>query len=73
LDVTVRDFAPIMQDAWQHGTPAVGVVYTSDRTFPRSKDLVGNMIRALDALLSEGLPPEPIRDHWLQAPPHEGD
>jgi len=69
----VGDFAPIMREAWQHDTPAVGVVYTSDRTFPRSKCFVGNMIRALDAWLNAGLSPDPIRDHWLQAPPQEED
>jgi hypothetical protein len=67
----VRDFAPIMQRAWQDGTPAVGVVYTSDRTFPRSKGGVGFIIRALDALMQAGLPPDPIREHWLQPPPEE--
>jgi hypothetical protein len=69
----VGDFAPIMQEAWRDGTPSVGVVYTSDRTFPRSRNLVGNMTRALDALLRAGLPADPIREHWLQAPPREGD
>ncbi len=67
----VADFVPIMQRAWQNGTPPVGVVYTSSRTFPRSKSGVGFIIAALDALLKAGLPPGPVREHWLQPPPEE--
>lgn len=64
----VPDFARIMQRAWQDGTPPIGVVYTSNRTFPRSKNTSGVLIRALDTLLNAGMPPDPLREHWLQLP-----
>jgi predicted nuclease of predicted toxin-antitoxin system len=64
----VADFVRIMQRAWQEGTPPIGIVYTSNRAFPRSKNTSGVLIRALDSLLSTGMPPDPLREHWLQPP-----
>ena len=57
----VRDFMPLAQRALQSGSTFYGIVFTSDKSLPRSKANVGTFVSLLDALLAahaadEGLP-----------------
>ncbi|HKB31197.1 MAG TPA: DUF5615 family PIN-like protein [Streptosporangiaceae bacterium] len=61
----VKDFRPIMLGALQAGTPAGGLLYTSSRTFPRSRKDPGPLIHALHAWLLAGPPGPPIIEDWL--------
>jgi predicted nuclease of predicted toxin-antitoxin system len=47
----VPDFTVLLQDAAVVGTAHYGVVFTSERAFPRSKAGVGALVTALEALL----------------------
>ena len=63
----VRDFMPLAQQALQSRSTFYGIVFTSDKSLPRSKANVGTFIRLLDALLAahaaeEGLP---AKIEWL--------
>jgi predicted nuclease of predicted toxin-antitoxin system len=68
LTENVRDFRPIMQRALQAGTPAVGLLFTSSRSFPRSRKNPGPLIQALNAWLSAGAPAPPLTGSWLLNP-----
>jgi hypothetical protein len=47
----VKDFAPLLRRGEQSGQPATPVLFTSSRTFPRSRRNPGPLINALDAWL----------------------
>jgi hypothetical protein len=61
LTENVKDFRPIMLRALQTGTPSSGLLFTSSRTFPRSRKNPGPLIRSLTA----GAPDAPVTESWL--------
>jgi len=65
LTENVKDFQPILQQALQAGTPAVGLLLTSSRAFPRSRKNPGPLIHAIHAWLSAGRPRSPLSEDWL--------
>jgi predicted nuclease of predicted toxin-antitoxin system len=65
LTENVKDFRPIMLRALQTGTPASGLLFTSSRSFPRSRKNPGPLIRSLHAWLTGGPPPPPVTESWL--------
>jgi len=62
----VKDFRPILLRALQAGQPGAGVLFTSSRTFPRSRKNPGPLVRALDAWLTGGPPAPPVMEAWLK-------
>jgi predicted nuclease of predicted toxin-antitoxin system len=67
LTENVKDFRPILLRALQAGQPSAGVLFTSSRTFPRSRKNPGPLVRALDGWLTAGPPAPPILEAWLVA------
>jgi predicted nuclease of predicted toxin-antitoxin system len=65
LTENVNDFRPILLRALQAGQPSAGVLFTSSRTFPRSRKNPGPLVRALDAWLTAGPPALPVLEAWL--------
>jgi predicted nuclease of predicted toxin-antitoxin system len=65
LTENVKDFRPIMLRALQAGLPGCGLLFTSGRTFPRSRKNSGSLIRALDAWLAAEPPAPPVTESWL--------
>jgi hypothetical protein len=62
----VKDFAPLFRRAEEMGQAAAPLLFTSSRTFPRSRRNPGPLIDALDAWLrAAGSNPPPLED-WLQ-------
>jgi predicted nuclease of predicted toxin-antitoxin system len=68
LTENVKDFRPILLQATQTGTPTARLLFTSSRTFPRSRNNPGPLIEALHTWLDEGPPPPPIVEDWLTEP-----
>jgi predicted nuclease of predicted toxin-antitoxin system len=66
LTENVKDFQPIKLRALQANAPTAGPLFTSNRTFPRSRQHIGPLVDALDAWLAKGLPEHPIIEDWLQ-------
>lgn len=65
LTENVKDFRPILLRTLQTDTPPTGILYTSSRSFPRSRKNPGPMIHALDAWLKPGPPAAPLTEDWL--------
>ena len=65
LTENVKDFRPIMLRALQAGTPVAGILFSSRRTFPRSRKNPGALISALHQWLEIGPPAPPITEDWL--------
>jgi len=66
LTENVKDFQPIKLRALQANASIAGLLFTSSRTFPRSRQQIGPLVDALNAWLAKG-PPEPsIIEDWLQ-------
>jgi len=65
LTENVKDFRPIMLEAMQAGMATAGLLFTSSRTFPRSRQNPGPLVAALDAWLTKGPPASPQIDDWL--------
>jgi hypothetical protein len=65
LTENVRDFQPILLQGLQAGLPAAGLLFTSSRTFPRSRKNPGPLISAVDTWLRNGPPAPPITEDWL--------
>lgn len=63
----VKDFRPILQRALQADTITTGVIYTSNRTFPRSRKNPGPFIQALHAWAIDGPPEAPLTEDWLRS------
>ena len=63
----VRDFMPLAQQALQSGSTFYGLVFTSDKSLPRSKANVGTFISLLDALLAARVAEQelPAKIEWL--------
>jgi hypothetical protein len=66
LTENVKDFQPIKLRTVQAQAPIAGLLFTSSRTFPRSRQQVGPLVDALDAWLTKGAPEPPIIEDWLQ-------
>jgi predicted nuclease of predicted toxin-antitoxin system len=65
LTENVKDFRPIMLRALQAGPPGCGLLFTSSRSFPRSRKNPSPLIAALDAWLTAGPPATPVTESWL--------
>jgi len=65
LTENVRDFRPIMLQALQANAATAGRLFTSSRTFPRSRQHIGPLVDALHAWLTAGPPAPPIIEDWL--------
>jgi predicted nuclease of predicted toxin-antitoxin system len=66
LTENVKDFQPIKLRALQANAPTAGLLFTSSRTFPRSRQHIGPLVDALDGWLANGPPEPPIIEDWLQ-------
>jgi hypothetical protein len=64
----VKDFRPILQRALQADITTTGIVYTSTRSFPRSRKDPGPLIQALQAWMVDGPPEAPLTEDWPQGP-----
>ena len=64
----VKDFRPIMLRALQAGRVTAGLLFTSSRTFPRSRKNPGPLIDALHAWLVADPPEPPVTEDWLPGP-----
>jgi predicted nuclease of predicted toxin-antitoxin system len=65
LTENVKDFRPILLRALQGGAPACGLLFTSSRTFQRSRKNPGPLIRALHAWLTAEPPAPSVAEWWL--------
>ena len=65
LTENVKDFRPLLLRAMQADTPSTGILFTSNRSFPRSRKNPGPLISALRAWFSSGPPEAPITEGWL--------
>jgi predicted nuclease of predicted toxin-antitoxin system len=65
LTENVQDFRPILLRALQSGLPACGLLFTSSRTFPRSRKNSGPLIRALHTWLTAEPPAPSVTESWL--------
>jgi hypothetical protein len=65
LTENVKDFRPIMLRALQTGGVTAGLLFASNRAFPRSRRNPSPLIEALDAWLRNGPPAGPITEDWL--------
>lgn len=62
----VKDFAPLLRRAEELDRQAASLLFTSSRTFPRSRRTPRPLIDALDAWLRAAeVAPAPVED-WLQ-------
>ena len=68
LTENVKDFQPVLQQALQAGTPTAGLLFTSSRTFPRSRKNPGPLIHAIHTWLATGTPSPPLTEDWLAGP-----
>jgi hypothetical protein len=66
LTESVKDFQPIKLRALQANASLAGLLFTSSRTFPRSRQQVAPLVDALNAWLAKGPPEPPIIEDWLQ-------
>jgi hypothetical protein len=62
----VRDFAPLRRRAEAAGEPTAALLFTSSRTFPRSRRNPGPLINALDAWLNAPETAHRPGEDWLQ-------
>jgi hypothetical protein len=60
LTENVKDFQPIKLRALQANASTAGLLFTSSRTFPRTRQHIGPLVDALDAWLA------PIIEDWPQ-------
>ena len=62
----VKDFVPLLRRADELGHPSARVLFTSSRTFPRTRRNPGRLIDAIEAWLTvDRDSPRPVAD-WLQ-------
>ena len=66
LAENVKDFRPILLGSLQAGTVVTGVLFTSNRSFPRSRKNPGPLIEALHTWLLDGAPDAPVSEDWLR-------
>lgn len=65
LTENVKDFRPIMLRAVQSGAVTTGLLFTSSRTFPRSRQNPGPLVQALLQWLSKEPPAPQLIEDWL--------
>jgi hypothetical protein len=68
LTENVKDFRPILLRAVQDGTVTTGILFTSSRTFSRSRKNPGPLTSALQRWLLAGPPEPPVTEDWLAGP-----
>jgi len=68
LTENVKEFRPILLRALQADTPVTGILFTSGRSFPRSRKNPGPLIQAIHAWLVSGPPESPLTEDWLLNP-----
>lgn len=61
----VRDFVPLVRQAEESGQPVTPVLFTSSRTFPRSRRNPGPLIDALDTWLRAADAAQRPAEDWL--------
>jgi hypothetical protein len=62
----VKDFAPLLRRADELGQRVARMLFTSSRTFPRTRRHPGPLIDALNAWLCASRDTEPPVEDWLQ-------
>ncbi len=62
----VKDFAPLLRRAEELGQAAAPLLFTSSRSFPRSRRNPGPLIDALDTWLHAAKSNPPPLEDWLQ-------
>ena len=62
----VKDFAPLLHRAEEAGQSTASLLFTSSRTFPRSRRNPGLIIEALDSWLRSYETTLPPVEDWLQ-------
>jgi predicted nuclease of predicted toxin-antitoxin system len=50
----VADFVELHRQSVLTGEPHVGIIFTSPRRYPRTRRAIGKLVRALDALMTDG-------------------
>jgi len=65
LTENIKDFRPIMFRVLQTGGAAAGLLFTSSRNFPRSRQNPAPLIEAVYAWLAKGPPAPPLIEDWL--------
>ena len=65
LTENVRDFRPILLRALRADTPVTGILFTSGRSFPRSRKNPGPLIQAIHRWMASGPPEPPLTEDWL--------
>jgi hypothetical protein len=73
LTENVKDFRPILLRAMQTEGTITGLLFTSNRSFPRSRQNPGPFIEALDQWLTTGPPAPPLTEDWLHASNEDDD
>ena len=68
LTENVKDFRPLLLRALQADISTAGILYTSNRAFPRSRKNPGPLIQAIHAWLLSGPPETPLTEDWLPVP-----
>ncbi len=68
LTENVKDFRPLLSRALQADIRTAGILYTSNRAFPRSRKNPGPLIQAIHAWLLSGPPEAPLTEDWLPNP-----
>jgi hypothetical protein len=61
----VKDFRPILTRTEEAGGPVAALLFTSSRTFPRTRRNPGPLIDALDTWLRQTGPTPPSVEQWL--------
>ena len=63
----VQDFQPLFSEWAQQGRDHFGMVFTDDRSMPRSRRTVGLFVKALDVFLGARPRVDALRNaqHWL--------
>lgn len=62
----IKDFAPLLRRGDEMGRHAAPLLFTSSRTFPRTRRNPGPIIDALDGWLRAAQANEPPAEGWLQ-------
>jgi hypothetical protein len=68
LTENVKDFRPILLRALQADTGVTGLLFTSSRSFPRSRKNPGPLIKAIHSWMLNGPPGAPLAEDWLLGP-----
>jgi hypothetical protein len=63
----VADFAPLTRDLLASGGHHFGLIYTSSRSMPRSRQTIGLFVQRLDEVMKDHPGDDDFRDvtHWL--------